>query len=724
MKLTRDWIQLLVLCALSKHCIIGASSGQQLMLCEIQEKALHILTRQRFSRLIFWLYQRKFRISSCILMAALLIVAGIILDRLNTNKFLSDLRYSLEQEEHTIQAQLEGDIISKALLMRGFAATIASNPEISQERYAILAAQLIRDDPTILNIAAAPDLIVRYVYPQEPNKAVLGFDYRTSEIQLKEVERTRLVNGTVLAGPIDLVQGGQGFIFRAPVFVIDETTGVRKFWGIVSIVIGMDFLKKCFEAYDLDIALRKSTNREAFFGDNHVFNNNPLLSNIILPNGLWTMGIIPKGGWPTRADNFLPIRILLFSAGGLLLFLTYYIGKLLEKRKEAEQILTRAIEAIDGGFVLYDPDGVFVTCNQKYKEIYELSADLFRPGVTFEHIIREGMNRGEYPAITEQKEEWIAWRLERHKMADITDEHRLPNGHWIRVSETKLEDDSRVGIHIDITELMLAQKEAEQANQAKSAFLNTLSHELRTPLTIVLGYARILLNIEALPAAKELQASINSTPIDADDIQIKLSSVMKQVTQQSEKINKSGVHLLTLIADILDFSKADAGEMKFDKQAIPVGALVDAVLEQFKALAKEKNLQLSYQSNGETVFADELRTKQILINLVGNALKFTDAGSVTIKTRQKGSEVEFSVEDTGCGIPENETSAVFTEFHQIDGSDTRKNSGTGLGLSIVKQMVELQGGKVGLSSVLGKGSIFNFTLPSVAYKENRDNSTI
>ncbi|MEH6361261.1 MAG: ATP-binding protein, partial [Amylibacter sp.] len=469
----------------------------------------------------------------------------------------------------------------------------------------------------------------------------------------------------------------------------------------------------------LDVALRKNTkgaNSEAFLGNNHVFNSNPLLSNIILPNNLWTMGVIPKGGWPTRADNYLPIRVLLFSVGGLLFFLAWFVGKLLEKRKEAEQILARAINAIDGGFVLYGPDGAFVTCNQKYKEIYELSADLFKPGVTFEHIIREGMKRGEYPTITEQKEEWIAWRLERHKMADITDEHRLPNGRWIKVSETKLVDDSRVGIHIDITELVLAKKSAEQANQVKSAFLNTLSHELRTPLTIVLGYARILLNIEALPAAKELQVSIKSTAIDADEIQTKLANVMTQVIQQSEKINESGVHLLTLISDILDFSKADAGEMKFDKQFIPVGKLVGTVIDHFKGLAKEKNLQLSYQLNGETVFADEVRTKQILINLVGNALKFTDAGSVMIKTRQKENEIEFSVIDTGCGIPENKVSAVFTEFYQIDSSDTRKISGTGLGLSIVKKMVELQGGKVGLSSVLGKGSIFNFTLPSVDHK--------
>ena len=139
--------------------------------------------------------------------------------------------------------------------------------------------------------------------------------------------------------------------------------------------------------------------------------------------------------------------------------------------------------------------------------------------------------------------------------------------------------------------------------------------------------------------------------------------------------------------------------------------MITSVIEQFNELAKNKNIELSHQTNGETVFADETRIKQVLINLVGNAIKFTDAGSIKIKTRSNESKVEFIVEDTGCGIPEAEIDSVFTEFHQIDGSDTRKAGGTGLGLSIVKRMVELQGGEVGLTSTLGKGSAFSFTLP-------------
>ncbi len=653
------------------------------------------------------------------ILAAVLIATGITIDRFNTAKFLSDLRLSLESESRTIQAHLEGNIIEQSSLIRGFAATIESNPDISQERYARLAAQLTLDDPSILNIAAAPDFVVKYVYPLQPNKGVLGFNYRTSEVQFKQVERARRLNSTVFDGPVELVQGGRGFIVRSPVFPIDEATGKRSFWGIVSIVIDVGFLDNYSnagpQAESLEIALRKTNegpDTAVFFGNDRVFKTNPLLSNITLPNGVWTMGVIPKGGWPARAENYLPLRLQLLLIGGVLFFLTCYTGWLFEKRRHAEQILTRAVEAIDGGFVLYEADGTFVASNKRYKEIYSLSADLFVPGVTFEHIIREGMKRGEYPSITEQKEEWIKWRLERHKLADLTDEHCLPNGRWIRVSESKLANGGTVGIHIDITDQVLAKKAAEKGSQAKSVFLSTLGHELRTPLTMVLGFAQILQNIEILPAVKDLRASLESTPFDAAEAQAKLTKVLAVVNHQSGRIHQSGSHLLTMISDILDFSKADAGEMKFDKQMIFSGPLVESVVEQFEGIAKEKNLRLSYQPSDELLFADEVRAKQILINLIGNALKFTDVGSVSVKTQKKGDMVEFSVEDTGCGISESEISDVFNEFYQVNASDTRELGGTGLGLSIVKRMVEGQGGSIEVSSVLGKGSVFKFSLPS------------
>ncbi len=677
------------------------------------------LPGRKFTRLISQTIHNKIHVLLFSIIAASIIFIGATLDQSNNRQFLSDLRGSLQHQVHTLQAQLEGDIISKALLMRGFAATIAANPEISQKRYAFFASQLVLDDPTILNIAAAPDMVVRYVYPLEPNKAVLGFDYRQSKAQLKEVERARLVNGTVLAGPIDLVQGGQGLIVRSPVFTINEAAGTRVFWGIVSIVVNMEMLSRNLDANDhtvpLEIALRKNnvgSDFKVFYGDARIYDSNPLLSTITLPNGSWRLAAIPKGGWPTHADNYLPFRIFLFTCGILFFLLAFYIYRLLKSRTEAQHTLVNAINAIDDGYALYDADGKFVFCNRNYKKFYNLSTDLFVPGATFEHIIREGAKRGEYPEIKEaDQEEWILQRLERHKKANLSEEHQLPNGRWLRVSERRMADGGRVGIHIDITELKLAREIAEQASLAKSNFLNTLSHELRTPLTIIIGYADILKNYKILPAVAKLQTAVTALPADPDNIQAKLDKVLDQISDQGNKIYDSSSHLFRLISDILDFSKINAGEMTLDKQIIHIGPLVASVLEQFNELAKNKNIELSHQTNGETVFADETRIKQVLINLVGNAIKFTDAGFIKIKTRSNESKVEFIVEDTGCGIPEAEIDSVFTEFHQIDGSDIRKAGGTGLGLSIVKRMVELQGGEVGLTSTLGKGSAFSFTLP-------------
>jgi signal transduction histidine kinase len=132
---------------------------------------------------------------------------------------------------------------------------------------------------------------------------------------------------------------------------------------------------------------------------------------------------------------------------------------------------------------------------------------------------------------------------------------------------------------------------------------------------------------------------------------------------------------------------------------------------QFKEAADAKNIKFTYQSGDEMVFADSMRLAQILINLVGNALKFTTSGSIRVWTEKDGDNLGFFVEDTGRGIPEDQAELIFNEFYQVNASSTRDVGGTGLGLAVVKQFVSLQGGSVGVTSSFGKGSLFKFTLP-------------
>ncbi|KGB83413.1 hypothetical protein JT55_02460 [Rhodovulum sp. NI22] len=651
-----------------------------------------------------------------------LVIIGVAVDRLLASRYLSELRFSVSDKTNTIRAEIEGNIVAKSLLTRGLVASIEANPDITQEEYANLAAKLVRDDPEILNIAAAPGLVVRYVYPLEPNKGVLGFDYRTSPEQLEAVARTRASGQTVVAGPLELVQGGQGYISRSPVFVTDRVTGDTVFWGIVSVVVDLqEFYRNTgllSPDLPLEVAIRGrdglGAQGDVFFGDERVFASNPIIAEVNLPFGSWYLGAIPKGGWPKQAENFVMFRMgfLVVSVASILFAL--YVVRLMDKRREAENRLFSAIEAIDDGFALYDADGKFVTCNQNYKEFYKLSEDLFVPGNSFEYIIREGVRRGQYPAAAGQEEKWIRQRLMAHKTADTQLEQQIADGRWLKIAERKTDDGSTVGFRVDITELKNAKEAAEKANKAKSDFLSVLSHELRTPLTVILGYTRIIASSRMLPSVKALFAAIEQDKGPGSDIENQLGAVLDQLAGQAKRIEDSGEHLLTLINEMLDFSTIEAGKMALERDDVNLDLVVTSVIEKFRLAAEQKSLRIGRQTHGEHVNADVTRLKQVLINLVGNAVKFTDEGAIEVRSRRVGDMIEVSVVDTGCGIPEKDSQLVFEEFQQADLSSTRKAGGTGLGLAICKRIIELHGGTIELSSVVGEGSTFRFTIPAAA----------
>jgi signal transduction histidine kinase/ActR/RegA family two-component response regulator len=230
-------------------------------------------------------------------------------------------------------------------------------------------------------------------------------------------------------------------------------------------------------------------------------------------------------------------------------------------------------------------------------------------------------------------------------------------------------------------------RELEAANLAKSQFLANMSHEIRTPMHGILGMAQVALEGEMAPETRE------------------------NVTM----IHRSGEALLRLLNEILDYSKIDANKLTLETIPFQLPELLDELQFLFRPLANEKRIALRWEipeSTPPAVIGDPVRLRQVLSNLLGNALKFTAEGSVGLSVEPVAKDqIRFTVSDTGIGIPAEKQSMVFQAFAQADGSVTRKYGGTGLGLAISRRLVELMGGSIALESAPGKGSSFQFTLP-------------
>ena len=356
-----------------------------------------------------------------------------------------------------------------------------------------------------------------------------------------------------------------------------------------------------------------------------------------------------------------------------------------------------AVEAIPDGFVLYDREDRLLTCNQRYRDIYAHSAPAMVPGAKFEDILRHGLAQGQHLDAVGREDDWLAERLEQHRNPVALHEQQLSDGRWLRAHDHPTPDGGRVGLRVDISEiknqqaaLETARTAAEAANRAKSAFLANMSHEIRTPMNGVVGMAELLCDTD-LTEDQRLFA---------------------------ETIRSSGEALLVIINDILDYSKIEAERLTLHPEPFDLERTIHevAMLLQPRARAKGLDLMIDFDMFLPTRYiGDPGRLRQVLTNLVGNAVKFTETGHVLI--RVVGLEVDdgsqqlhVTVEDTGIGIAANNLDHVFGEFNQVESQTNRKFEGTGLGLAITQKLIERMGGAVWVDSEFGKGSSFGFRL--------------
>ena len=239
-------------------------------------------------------------------------------------------------------------------------------------------------------------------------------------------------------------------------------------------------------------------------------------------------------------------------------------------------------------------------------------------------------------------------------------------------------------------------RQLEEASKHKSQFLANMSHELRTPLNAILGYTELIADGVYGETPEKVQATL-------------------------KRVMTNGRHLLGLINDVLDLSKIEAGQLTLSLTDYSMKDVVHNVYGAVEPLASEKKLGFKVEIAPDMAagHGDERRLTQVLLNLVGNAIKFTDEGEVVIKASQNNGAFSVAVCDTGPGISEDDQKKLFQEFQQADSSTTKKKGGTGLGLAISKKIIEMHGGRIWLESQVGKGSTFAFTVPTRAEQAKR-----
>lgn len=369
----------------------------------------------------------------------------------------------------------------------------------------------------------------------------------------------------------------------------------------------------------------------------------------------------------------------------------------------AKRRLWDSVETIEDGFAVFDQSERMIAANSAYLKPFD-GLECVAPGISYIDILQVALDEGIVDIDDMRPLAWRDMMLARWRAPKI-DPHtlRLWNGTYIKMADRRSEEGDTVSLGLDITdtikyeaELKEARTKAEAANRAKSAFLANMSHEIRTPMNGVVAIAELMADG------------------DLDDEQ----------TLYVETIKKSGEALLTIINDVLDYSKIEASKLTLHPEAFDLERKVHDVVTLLKPSVQEKGLLLSVDFDifmPTKVKGDPVRLGQILTNLLGNAVKFTTKGHVLVRvlglpvedgTKQK---IHITVEDSGIGIPSEMQDHIFGEFNQVEDERNRRFDGTGLGLAITRQLVDLMEGEIWVESEVGVGSCFGMhvTLPVI-----------
>ena len=411
------------------------------------------------------------------------------------------------------------------------------------------------------------------------------------------------------------------------------------------------------------------------------------------------------GGLPTEqqsADGGWTLAFEKWTAGGCKASVLVDISDVKQREADlilAERGLLEVLESMQEGFALLDENDRLMMWNERYVEMFPVIRDCIKKGALFEDLIRAAADRQQNVEALKDKEAWIQERMEAHRRHDMGSEHQFRDGRWVLLRNYRGVYGRSLKVFLDITEikkreaqLREATLQAEAANRIKSEFLANMSHELRTPLNAIIGFSDILI-------------SEKSGPLGAPAYK-----------EYAQDINDGGHRLLSIIEDIMDLSRLETGKVDLRETEISLANLLELCQRAYedKAVSAGVSFESIPPAPDIEFWGDQVRLRQILHNLVSNAIKFTPSGGGVLleASRHASGEVLLRVTDSGIGMTQTEAQFALEPFRQAEPSLARRHDGSGIGLTLCQALVNLHGGSVEIVSEKGNGTTVTVRLPA------------
>lgn len=580
-----------------------------------------------------------------------------------------------------LRSFVESELNTSLYMSLGLASHLrASDGKLSEKEMLFLLQSLLEQGKHIRNIGLAPENVLTLIYPVQGNERALGLNYQHLSQQWPEIEKLIKNKQPKLVGPVALIQGGEGYVYRLPLFLNDGS-----YWGIISTVLDLtafnQMLLQQANSYQVQVGIREkdSGSGQALFGYSHLFAEDALILDLNIKGAEWQIAVRfmdEAAGWGLWQWRLTGASLSVVFCLMLAWLLHSYRRSALfaDALQDNEMYSRRIMDSVLDVIVTTDLDGIIERVNSAVSHVFGYSPVqlvdqpfnlLLAPG---QAGLLATLAPGEGAAVellgVRHTGEIFAIDLSRN-----TTEHQGKARH--------------VWLIRDISE-------RKKVEQLKNDFVSTVSHELRTPLTAISG---------------ALGLAVGGALGELND---KQQHMLTLAQQNSQRLGK-------LINDLLDIEKLAVNKMQFKFRLWPLTELLRQSIELNQPVALQRQVKLELQSADQDdlwVEVDEVRVQQVMANLLANAIRYSPLGAVVRVTMELSAKtVRVSVIDQGPGVSEGFEVRLFEKFSQADSSDRRQVVGTGLGLAICKDLIKAMGGDIGYQRSDTGGACFYFTLP-------------